>query len=157
MSHQVSVVLLVAVVLVSCAAGHPNIFSDGHNDTTSIEAEFEESKIEDIESDEMVCDEEHDEEEWDNIRTLAMEKLSELKQLVERQRGEEERNVVKRDSGYHHDHDHGYHDDDNVVVRCKHSYTGWQLIVECRYSVEGSRSYSSHRFRYGEWRFISDH
>ena len=132
-------VLLVAVVLVSCAAGHPNIFSDGHNDTTSIEAEFEESKIEDIESDEMVCDEE----DWDNIRTLAMEKLSQLQQLVERQRGAEERNVeeerslVKRDSGYHHDHDHGYHDDDNVVVRCKHSYTGWQLFVECRYSVEG--------------------
>ena len=157
MSHQVSIVMLVAVVLVSCAAGHPKIFNHGHNDTTSIEAEFEESKIEDIESDEMVCDEEHDEEEWDNIRTLAMEKLSQLKQLVERQRGAEERSLVRRDSGYHHDHDHGYHDDDNVVVRCKHSYTGWQLIVECRYSVEGSRSYSSHRFRYGEWRFISDH
>ena len=152
MSHPVSVVLLVAVLLVTCAEGHPSIFSHGHNDTTSIEAELEKSKIEDIESDEMVCDEE----EWDNIRTLAMEKLRQLKQLVERQRGEEERNVVKRDSGYHHDHDHGYHDD-NVVVRCKHSYTGWQLIVECRYSVEGSRSYSSHRFRYGEWRFISDH
>ena len=132
MSHPVSVVILVAVVLVSCAAGHPNIFSDGHNDTTSIEAELEESKIEDIESDEMVCDEE----DWDNIRTLAMEKLSELKQLVERQRGAEERSLVRRDSGYHHDHDHGYHDDDNVVVRCKHSYTGW-LFLEYRYSVEG--------------------
>ena len=144
MSYPVSVVLLVAVVLVSCAAGHPNIFSHGHNDTTSIEAELEESKIEDIESEEMVCDEEHDEEEWDNIRTLAMEKLSQLKQLVERQRGAEEgsveeevseRSLVKRDSGYHHDHDHGYHDDDNVVVRCKHSYTGWQLFAECRYLV----------------------
>ena len=143
MSHQVSVILLLVVVLVSCAAGHPNIFSHGHNDTTSIEAELEKSKIEDIESDEMVCDEEDNEEEWDNIRTLAMEKLSQLKQLVERQRGAEERNVeeerslVKRDSGYHHDHDHGYHDDDNVVVRCKHSYTGRQLFVEYRYSVEG--------------------
>ena len=137
MSHPVSIVILVAVVLVSCAAGHPSIFSHGHNDTTSIEAELEKSKIEDIESDEMVCDEE----EWDNIRTLAIGKLSQLQQLVERQRGAEERNVeeerslVKRDSGYHHDHDHGYHDDDNVVVRCKHSYTGWQLIVECRYLV----------------------
>ena len=125
MSHPVSIVILVAVVLVSCAAGHPNIFSDRHNDTTSIEAELEESKIEDIESEEMVCDEE----EWDNIRTLAMEKLSQLKQLVERQRGAEERSLVKRD------HDHGYHDDDNVVVRCKHSYTGWQLFAECRYLV----------------------
>ena len=132
MSHPVSVVLLVAVLLVTCAEGHPSIFSHGHNDTTSIEAEFEESKIEDIESDEMVCDEE----DWDNIRTLAMEKLSELQQLVERQRGAEERSLVKRDSGYHHDHDHGYHDDDNVVVRCKHSYTGW-LFLENRYSVEG--------------------
>ena len=149
MSHPVSIVILVAVVLVSSAEGHPSIFSHGHNDTTSIEAELEKSKIEDIESDEMVCDEEHNEEEWDNIRTLAMEKLSQLKQLVERQRvaeerqrGAEERNVeeerslVKRDSGYHHDHDHGYHDDDNVVVRCKHSYTGW-LFLEYRYSVEG--------------------
>ena len=142
MPYASSEVLLVAVVLVTSAAGHPNIFSHGHNDTTSIEAELEKSKIEDIESDEIICDEEHDEEEWDNIRTLAMEKLSQLKQLVERQRGAEERNVeeeerslVKRDSGYHHDHDHGYHDDDNVVVRCKHSYTGWQLFAECRYSV----------------------
>ena len=142
MSHPGSVVLLVAVVLVSCAAGHPSIFSHGHNDTTSIEAELEESiKINNTESEEMVCDEEHNEEDWDNIRTLAMEKLSELKQLVERQRGAEERNVeeerslVKRDSGYHHDHDHGYHDDDNVVVRCKHSYTGWQLFIGCRYLV----------------------
>ena len=51
MSYAVSEVLLVAVVLVRCAAGHPNIFSHGHNDTTttSIEGELGESKIEDIE------------------------------------------------------------------------------------------------------------
>ena len=54
MSYAVSVVLLVAVVLVRCAAGHPNIFSHGHNDTTSIEAELEKSKKEDIENDESV-------------------------------------------------------------------------------------------------------
>ena len=54
---------------------------------------------------------------WDQIERAARQKLSQMKRLQERSR-ESERERVRRDS-------YG-HDDTQVVVRCKHGYTGRQ-------------------------------
>ena len=62
---------------------------------------------------------------WENIQYRATEKLGQIIEFMRRQdvimsvQREMEENLerVKRD-GYHDDHD------DNVVVRCKHGYTG---------------------------------
>ena len=59
---------------------------------------------------------------WKFIEKEALEKLGEIHFLLQNSKDKvikssnDVHDVVKRDSGYH--------DDDNIVVRCKHSYTG---------------------------------
>ena len=77
-----------------------------------------------------LCDDDFDEDlDWDVINEKALEKLTEIKLFKERKDVKENlvnemavsHNRVKR-HGYHDDHDHD--DDHNIVVRCKHGYTG---------------------------------
>ena len=70
---------------------------------------------------------------WDVINEKALEKLTNIKRFTERKDVKEHlvkemvvnHNRVKR-HGYHDDHD--YDDDHNVVVRCKHGYTGENIL-----------------------------
>ena len=60
---------------------------------------------------------------WDQIERAARQKLGQMKRLKERSQEREERvRVRERRDGYGHDS----HDDTQVVVRCKHGYTGRQ-------------------------------
>ena len=71
---------------------------------------------------------------WDVINEKALEKLTEIKRFTERKDVKEhlvKEMVVNHNSrvkrhGYHDDHD--YDDDHNVVVRCKHGYTGENIL-----------------------------
>ena len=76
------------------------------------------------------CDNDLDDDlDWDGINEKALEKLTEIKKFMKRKDVKENldnemvvsHNRVKR-HGYHDDHDHD--DDHNIVVRCKHGYTG---------------------------------
>ena len=75
---------------------------------------------------------------WENIQYRADEKLGQITEFMRRRdvitsvqrEMEENLNRVKRD-GYHDDHDDH---DDNVVVRCKHGYTG-VLIQSKSFSI----------------------
>lgn len=78
------------------------------------------------------CDNDLDDDlDWDGINEKALEKLTEIKKFMERKDVKENldnemvvsHKRVKR-HGYHDDHDHD--DDHNIVVRCKHGYTGKQ-------------------------------
>ena len=88
---------------------------------------------EDDRNDDM-CHDEFEELEWEYIHDQAMQKLNEVKEIMKKagvMENEEEhasnsRVIRRKRDHYHDDHDH-YHDD-NIVVRCKHSYTG-QFII----------------------------
>ena len=56
---------------------------------------------------------------WDQIERAARQKLSQMKRLQERSRERERERVRERRDSYG-------HDDTQVVVRCKHGYTGRQ-------------------------------
>ena len=81
-----------------------------------------------------VCNDDYEDDlDWDVIHEKALEKLTEIQRFTERKDVMEHlvkelvvnHNRVKR-HGYHDDHD--YDDDHNVVVRCKHGYTGEKLL-----------------------------
>ena len=55
---------------------------------------------------------------WDQIERAARQKLGEIKKIKEGSSGGRERGRERRDSYGHDDHD------TQVVVRCKHGYTG---------------------------------
>ena len=77
-----------------------------------------------------ICDDQ--DVDWENIQYRATEKLSQITNFMRRRdvmmsvqkEMEENLNRVKRD-GYHDDD----HDDHNIVVRCKHGYTGALCII----------------------------
>ena len=79
---------------------------------------------------ELCNDDYEDDFDWDVIHEKALEKLTEIKRFTEREDVKEHlvkemvvnRKRVRRHDGYHDDHD--YDDDHNIVVRCKHGYTG---------------------------------
>lgn len=81
-----------------------------------------------------VCNDDYEDDlDWNVINEKALEKLTEIERFTERKDVKEHlvkemvvnRNRVKR-HGYHDDHD--YDDDHNVVVRCKHGYTGKNIL-----------------------------
>ena len=80
-----------------------------------------------------VCNDDYEDDfDWDVIHEKALEKLTEIKRFTERKDVKEHlvkemvvnHNRVKRHDGYHDDHDYDEDDDHNIVVRCKHGYTG---------------------------------
>ena len=69
-------------------------------------------------SDEDSCD--YDDIDWSEVRSEAFNKLGEIREIIKNHNNKSDHDhhvVVKRDDGYG-------HDDDNIVVRCKHGYTG---------------------------------
>ena len=56
---------------------------------------------------------------WDQIERAAKQKLSQMKEMKERSLERERERVRERRDSYG-------HDDTQVVVRCKHGYTGRQ-------------------------------
>ena len=107
-------IVLVIVLSAKTIQCYPNVNNFTHN--------------EEVEMPEICDDQDVD---WDNIQHRAAEKLGQITNFMKRKdvrmsvQREMEENLkrVKRD-GYHDDHDDH---DDNVVVRCKHGYTGWSL------------------------------
>ena len=102
-------------------SGYPNYKDMDHNSGEEVVPE--------------VCNDDYEDDlDWDIINEKALEKLTEIKQFTERKDVKEllveemvvNHNRVKRHDGYHDDHD--YDDDHNIVVRCKHGYTGEKLI-----------------------------
>ena len=85
---------------------------------------------EEDDNDDMCDDGGFDELEWDYIHEQAMVKLNEIKRIMRKagvMENVEEHGVVRRKTDHYHD-DHDHYHDDNIVVRCKHSYTG-QFII----------------------------
>ena len=104
-------ILLVIVLSAKTIQCYPKVNNFTHN--------------EEVEMPEICDDQDID---WENIQYRAAEKLGQITEFMQRKdvrmnvqrEMEENLNRVKRD-GYHDDHDDH---DDNVVVRCKHGYTG---------------------------------
>ena len=73
--------------------------------------------FEDNDNDEDTCD--YDDIYWSEVRSEAFNKLGKIREIINKHNNKSDvhHGVVKRDDGYG-------HDDDNIVVRCKHGYTG---------------------------------
>ena len=66
---------------------------------------------------------------WEDVNEKALEKLTEIQQFMDRKDVMENVNndmIVNHNRVRRHDYhdDHDYDDDHNIVVRCKHGYTG---------------------------------
>lgn len=101
-------IVLVIVLLAKTIQCYPNVNNFTHNEEVGMPE---------------ICDDQDID--WDKIQYRATEKLSQITNFMKRKdvrmsvqrEMKENLNRVKRD-GYDDDHD------DNVVVRCKHGYTG---------------------------------
>ena len=87
-----------------------------------------------------VCNDDYEDDfDWNAINEKALEKLTEIKRFTEREDVKEHlvkemvvnHKRVRRHDGYHDDYD----DDHNVVVRCKHGYTGEKFFISQRNNI----------------------